>query len=87
MVVCESTFADTEATLAWEYGHLTAGQAGRIAAESGVRLLVLTHFSQRYEHGDGQRLAEQAAMAFGGPVMLAQDLDRIPVPSRHPPVT
>ena len=85
MVVCESTFADTEAGLAREYGHLTAGQAGRIAAESGVRLLVLTHFSQRYEHGDGQRLAEQAAMAFGGPVMLAQDLDRIPVPPRHPP--
>jgi ribonuclease Z len=28
MVVCESTFADTEATLAREYGHLTAGQAG-----------------------------------------------------------
>jgi ribonuclease Z len=84
MVVCESTFADTEATLAWEYGHLTAGQAGRIAAESGARLLVLTHFSQRYEHDDGQRLAAQAATAFGGPVVLAHDLDRIPVPSRHP---
>ncbi len=87
MVVCESTFADTEAALAREYGHLTAGQAGRIAAESGARLLVLTHFSQRYEHCDGQRLAAQAAMAFGAPVVLAQDLDRIPVPSRHPPAT
>jgi ribonuclease Z len=87
MVVCESTFADTEAALAREYGHLTAGQAGRIAAESGARLLVLTHFSQRYEHRDGQRLAAQAATAFGGPVLLAQDLDRIPVPSRHSPQT
>src|SRR5262249_23854177 len=64
MVVCESTFADAEAALAREYGHLTAGQAGRIAAESRARLLVLTHFSQRYEHGDGQRLASEAAMAF-----------------------
>ena len=53
MVVCESTFADTEAGLAREYGHLTAGQAGRIAAESGARLLVLTHFSQRYAASDG----------------------------------
>jgi ribonuclease Z len=87
MVVCESTFADTEAALAREYGHLTAGQAGRIAAESGARLLVLTHLSQRYERRDGQRLAGQAAMAFGGPVVLAQDLDRIPVPSRHPSAT
>ena len=50
MLVCESTFADAEAGLARDYGHLTAGQAGRIAAESGARLLVLTHFSQRYEH-------------------------------------
>ena len=83
MVVCESTFADADAVLAREYGHLTAGQAGRIAAESGARLLVLTHFSQRYEHGDGQQLAEQAAAAFDGPVIMAQDLDRIPVPSRH----
>jgi ribonuclease Z len=84
MVVCESTFADTEAGLAREYGHLTARQAGRIAAESRARLLVLTHFSQRYEHGDGQQVAAQAAMAFGGPVVLAHDLDRIPLPSRHP---
>ena len=85
MVVCESTFADAEAALAREYGHLTARQAGRIAAESRARLLVLTHFSQRYEHGDGRRLANEAAMAFGGPVVLASDLDRIAVPPRHPP--
>ena len=64
-------------------GHLTAGQAGRIAAEAGARLLVLTHFSQRYEHDGDQLLAEQAAATFGGLVLLAQDLDRIPVPSRH----
>ena len=87
MVVCESTFADAEAALAREYGHLTAGQAGRIAAESGTRRLVLTHFSQRYDADDGRRLAEEAAMAFGGDVVLARDLDRIPVPSRRLPAT
>jgi ribonuclease Z len=85
MVVCESTFADTEAALAREYGHLTAGQAGRIAAEGRVRLLVLTHFSQRYGQGDGQRLADEAAMAFGGQVVLASDLDRIALPPRRSP--
>jgi ribonuclease Z len=84
MLVCESTFASTEAALAREYGHLTAAQAGRIAAESQVRLLVLTHFSQRYDSDDGQRLAGEAASAFGGEVVLARDLDRIPVPSRRP---
>ena len=51
MLVCESTFANAEAGLARDYGHLTAGQAGQIAAQSGARLLVLTHFSQRYESG------------------------------------
>jgi ribonuclease Z len=84
MLVCESTFAGTEAALAREYGHLTAGQAGRIAAESGARLLVLTHFSQRYDSGGSQRLAGEAASAFGGQVVLATDLDRVPVPPRRP---
>jgi len=83
MLVCESTFANAEASLAHEWGHLTAGQAGQIAAQSGVRLLVLTHFSQRYESGDGERLAGEAAAEFGGEVVLARDLDRIPVPARR----
>ncbi len=86
MLVCESTFANAEAGLAADYGHLTAGQAGQIAAQSGTRLLVLTHFSQRYDFAaDGdKRLAGEAAEAFGGEVMLARDLDRIPVPPRCP---
>ena len=85
MLVCESTFAETEAALARDYGHLTARQAGRIAAEAGARLLVLTHFSQRYDPADGQRLAGEAASAFGGEVVLARDLSRIPVPTRALP--
>jgi len=86
MLICEATFADTEASLAREYGHLTARQAGRIAAESRARLLVLTHFSQRYDHHPRgvQLLADEAAEAFGGPIVLARDLHRIPVPPRLP---
>ncbi len=84
MLVCESTFANAEAALARDYGHLTAGQAGQLAAQAGARRLVLTHFSQRYESGDdGKRLAAEAAAAFGGEVVLARDLDRIPVPPRR----
>jgi ribonuclease Z len=82
MLVCESTFAEADATLASDYGHLTAGQAGRIAAEAGARLLVLTHFSQRYEDSGSEVLLREAASAFGGEVVLAGDLDRIPVPRR-----
>jgi ribonuclease Z len=83
MLVCESTFADADADLAGAFGHLTAGQAGRIAAESKARLLVLTHFSQRYQGEALPRLAREAEAAFGGEVVLASDLQRIPVPRRQ----
>jgi ribonuclease Z len=88
MLVCESTFANAEAALARDYGHLTAGQAGQIAARARARLLVLTHFSQRYESDSGsgsdgvERMAGEAAEAFGGEVVVASDLARIPVPPR-----
>jgi ribonuclease Z len=45
---------------------------------------MLTHFSQRYDSGDTQRLAGDAATASGGQVVLAHDLNRIPVPPRLP---
>lgn len=83
MLVIESTFLDEDARLAEEYGHLTAGQAGRVAAESGVRHLVLTHFSQRYR--DPAAFAAQArAAGFTGELTAAADLDRLPVPGRRP---
>ena len=82
LLVCESTFADADAALAHDYGHLTAGQAGRIAAEARARLLVLTHFSQRYGPDFADQLAGEASEAFGGEVIVASDLDRIPVPAR-----
>ena len=60
LMVCESTFLAEDADLADPYGHLTAGQAGQIAAAGGVRTLVLTHFSQRYAHQDPRRFAAEA---------------------------
>jgi ribonuclease Z len=81
LLVIESTFADGDADLAWRYGHLTAGQAGRVAAESGVRTLVLTHFSQRYP--DPAVFADEARRHFDGDLVVAADLMRIPVPPRR----
>ena len=80
LLVCESTFGDADAALAHDYGHLTAGQAGLIAARAGARRLVLTHFSQRYD--DAAQLLRDAAAAYDGDIVLAADLDRIPVPPR-----
>ncbi|GAA4106359.1 ribonuclease Z [Actinomadura miaoliensis] len=84
LLIIESTFLDEDAALAAEYGHLTAGQAGRVAARGGVRRLVLTHFSERYRADDEPRFAEQAAAAgFTGDIVIAHDLDRIPLPRRR----
>ena len=83
LMICEATFLASHAALAPRYGHLTATQAGQIAAESGVRTLVLTHFSQRYAHQDPQRFADEAGSVFGGEIIVAADLERIPVPRRR----
>jgi ribonuclease Z len=82
LLVIESTYLDVDAGLAAAHGHLTVGQAARVAAECGVRTLVLTHFSQRYD--DPTRFAEEAAKAFDGEVVVAEDLTRIRVPARRP---
>lgn len=80
LLVVESTFADEDAELATRYGHLTAGQAGHLAATAGT--VVLTHFSARYD--DLELLRTQArARAGGSAVLLARDLDRIPLPPRR----
>lgn len=83
LLVCEATFARSEEALATRYGHLTAGQAGRLAAGAGARRLVLTHFSQRYP--DVGPLLEEARAAYPGDVVAAEDLGRVPVPARRQP--
>jgi ribonuclease Z len=79
LVVCESTFLERDADLAAGYGHLTAAQAARVAAEAGARRLVLTHFSQRYP--DSAEFIAEAGAIFPD-VVVASDLDRVPVPPR-----
>ena len=82
LLLCEATFLERDRQLAEPYGHLTAAQAGQLAAQAGARRLVLSHFSQRYPDTDGH-VAEAAA--FHPDVVAARDLLRIPVPSRREP--
>jgi ribonuclease Z len=81
MLVIESTFLDQDAGLAADYGHLTAGQAARVAEECGVRCLVLTHFSARYP--ETRRFHDEAAAIFGGRLVVAEELARVPMPARR----
>jgi len=80
LLVIESTFLAEDADLAAQVGHLTAGQAAAVARESGVRTLVLTHFSQRYV--DSALFLAEAREQFDGDIVLAEDLLRVPVPAR-----
>lgn len=82
MLVIESTFLEEDIELAVEHGHLTAGQAARVARDCGVRHLVLTHFSQRYTEPDEfERQARDAG--FDGELTVAHDLLRVPLPKRR----
>lgn len=80
LLVCESTFLSDDEHLATEFGHLTAQQAGRLAHEAGARRLVLSHFSRRYD--DASEFGKEAQQEFGD-VVVAEDFDRIAVPTRH----
>jgi len=64
-----------ECTLPTEFAgaapHLTPGEAGRIAKEAGVELLVLTHLWPTADH---DRLLREAEAAFGGETVLADEL-------------
>jgi len=71
LLVIEATYLHQEAALAREFGHLTARQAAELAAEAGVRQLVLTHLSRRNRERDV--LAE--AQAIFANTAVARDFD------------
>ena len=64
----EAAFLDRECELAAAKHHLTAGQAGEIAALAAAKRFTLFHFSPRYEGREAEILAEaqQAYEETGG---------------------
>ena len=82
LLVIESTFLQEDAAMAEQVGHLTAAQAASVARQSGVRRLVLTHFSQRY--ADPTRFLAEARPHFSGEIIVAEDLMHVGVPTRLP---
>lgn len=83
MLLTEATFLSELEGKAHEYGHLTAAEAGMIARDCSVRLLVLSHYSQRYTSVDA--LVEEASR-FHTPVVAAGDGDHIDLPGRKRPI-
>ncbi len=75
VLVIEATYLETEKDLAEQFGHLTAQQAGELAAEAGVGTLILTHISRRYR---AEQILEEARGVFSG-VYVARDFDRFQI--------
>jgi ribonuclease Z len=73
VLVIEATFLERDASIARDYGHLTAAEAAELAATSDVKQLVLTHISGRYP--DEEVLGE-ATKKFPNS-RIAMDFDRI----------
>jgi ribonuclease Z len=74
-LVIEATYLEYEEELARRFGHLTAARAARLAAETGVDQLILTHISRRYREGD---VLDEAQGIFPNTI-VARDLDRYQV--------
>lgn len=80
LLITESTFLESERKEAQRYAHMTARDAAVLAREADARLLLLTHFSQRYP--DNQAFADEASAVFSN-VVAAEDGLTIEVPPRR----
>lgn len=65
----EATFMETERDLALKTHHSTAAEAGAIATQANVDLLLLGHLSTRYP--SPQLLIAEAATTFDGEIQIA----------------
>ena len=66
LLLCETSLYNRY--FGWVEGHLTAGEAGKLASKAGVKRIVLTHLPHSGEHGD---LLKEVREQFSGPAELA----------------
>ncbi len=72
LFVHEATFSADKLALAKNYFHSTTEQTAKLAKESNVRTLILTHISSRYQNGEIDRLLMEAREIFPN-TFLAHD--------------
>jgi ribonuclease Z len=83
LLVHEATFCEEEADRARETMHSTAGEAAAVALAAGVKLLALTHLSNRYF---GPEVAREARAVFPQTVVPKDfDVIEVPFPERGAP--
>ncbi|MES2344938.1 MAG: ribonuclease Z [Chlamydiota bacterium] len=77
LFLCESTYLEEHKHLAEKHHHLTAKQAAEIARAAHAEMLILTHFSARYQ--DVEVFGEEARKIFPN-TLVADDLRRFNFP-------
>jgi ribonuclease Z len=81
ILICESTYTQEHKDLAKVYLHMTAKEAATLAKKANVHLLILTHFSARYQ--DTAEFDREAKAVFANTI-IAEDLKRIDFPKIDP---
>ncbi len=74
-LVIEATYLEEDAAMARQFGHMTAAQAARLAKETNVNTLILTHLSRRYSG----RMIRQEARAIFPNTYVARDFDHFQI--------
>jgi ribonuclease Z len=74
VLISEAMYTSEHSDLAEERGHMTAASAAQVAKTAGVQLLVLTHYSPRYENGE--QIVKEARSIFPE-TLLASDMMRM----------
>jgi ribonuclease Z len=77
ILISEATFAEELKEKAHDYGHMTAKDAARIAKKAGVKRLLLTHISPRYD--DNPKILEKEAREIFRNTDIANDFMKIEV--------
>ncbi len=75
LFLCESTYLESHRDLAEKHLHLTAKQAAEMAKAAGAEMLVLTHFSARYQ--DAEVFLKEAKPVFSN-TFVAEDFRVFP---------
>lgn len=76
LLILECTFLNSKSTAAERVGHMTAGQAGKLAQKARVKELALVHMGL-YDGWNVDQAQSEAAAAFGGKVILPADRDKL----------
>ncbi|MDP5274035.1 ribonuclease Z [Chengkuizengella axinellae] len=82
VLVHESTFTEDLCDLAYKYFHTTALQAAKLARDSNVDQLILTHISSRYQDEGLDRLLQEAKSVHEN-THIAHDFWIFPIKRNH----